>query len=95
MLSFLDQPPSAPPGPPIQVRPPPPMIVPQSQTDVPKWPCPRCTYENHGLVATCEMCDAARPQRGTAINATSQPTGLVKTSTCTHQTGCFCHAHLS
>lgn len=64
-----------------------------------KWACALCTYLNHPLIKICEMCETHRPNlqgnnNNTTLTAAAANPSLVRTSSCQHNSGCFCHAHL-
>jgi hypothetical protein len=37
---------------------------PGSSEEAPKWDCGACSFENHGLLQECEVCEAPRPDGG-------------------------------
>lgn len=71
----------------------PPRRSPSRVAEEEEWSCSGCTFLNHPLIASCEICQTPRQTTSRPGNATStkQP---VKISTCKHQSSCFCHAHL-
>ena len=80
-----------------------PVPAPREIRDCDKWACTQCTYLNHPLMRSCEMCDTQRlsspgNNNHTALSMTTSPSSqrqtLVRTSSCQHNSGCFCHAHL-
>ncbi|XP_067947863.1 TGF-beta-activated kinase 1 and MAP3K7-binding protein 3-like isoform X2 [Watersipora subatra] len=47
------------------VPPPPPPPPPfRMAEDSPQWACSQCTYLNHHLISTCELCETPRPRAG-------------------------------
>eukprot|EP00667_Euglena_gracilis_P018623 EG_transcript_19790 len=50
------------------------------QQGVSQWSCPKCTYNNHGARAHCEMCSTPRPATGVPVKPDSSSGGWHQSS---------------